>query len=119
VNSGAQRGRVGWTQLETAAGNRNSLLAASTSILNEALQGIYPCFSPKHQPFSPHNLVALKRAVLGMFLWFLNLEKFIIICKNCGEKIGNHFVLRSIVKVVWLKITRRSTQHVLCVGSKS
>lgn len=54
-------GATGWMQLQTAAGIRNSLLAAFTSILKQALHG-KSClfFSPKYQPFSSHNLVALK-----------------------------------------------------------
>lgn len=54
-------GATGWMQLQTAAGIRSSLLAAFTSILKQALQG-KSClfFSPKYQPFSSHNLVALK-----------------------------------------------------------
>lgn len=44
---------------------------------------------------------------LGVFLWFLNLVKLITNCKNSREKIGNHFVLKSIVHIIQLKIMSR------------
>lgn len=54
-------GATGWMQLQTAAGIKNLLLAAFTSVLKQALLGKYSLvFSPKYQPFSSHNLVALK-----------------------------------------------------------
>lgn len=69
-------------------------------------------FSPKHQPFSSFNLEQIK------LLWFLNLTKFIIICKLCREKVGRHLVPMIIFKIVWFKITHCSSQHMLCAGSK-
>lgn len=69
-------------------------------------------FSPKHQPFSSFNLEEIK------LLWFLNLTKFIIICKLCREKVGRHCVPMIIFKIVWFKITHCSSQHMLCAGSK-
>lgn len=61
MNPRAQRGKAGWTQLQTAAGNRNWLLTVFTSIHKRVfLQGI--------NIFPSHNLVEIKFGT-----WYISL----------------------------------------------